>query len=98
MASGVEFADFVEHDPNKKGTSKIQVRVELDAGATLDVDIQFDSDGVWHRVRTLTASTKRSFALPIIPRRSDHFRIKLTGKGGWRLWSLVRENYIGSDY
>lgn len=97
VESMVEFADFVEYSPNKKGTSKLQVRVELDENSTLDVEIQFDSDGVWHRVKTLAATAKRSFVLPIIPRRSDHFRIKLTGKGGWRLWSLVRESYIGSD-
>jgi len=45
----------------------------------------------------LTATAKRSFYLPIIPRRSDHFRIKIKGTGGWRLYSLVRENYSGSE-
>lgn len=97
VESMVEFADFVEYSPNKKGTSKLQVRVELDENSTLDVEIQFDSDGVWHRVKTLAATAKRSFVLPIIPRRSDHFRIRLSGRGAWKLWSLVRESYIGSD-
>lgn len=98
VESMVEFADFVEYSPSKKGTSKLQVRVELDENSTLDVDVQFDSDGVWHRVKTLTATVKGSFVLPIIPRRSDHFRIRLSGRGNWKLWSLVRESYIGSDY
>ena len=40
---------------------------------------------------------KRSFYLPIIPRRSDHFRIRFSGTGGWRLYSLVRESYSGSE-
>lgn len=95
--SMVEFGDFVEADPNRKGTSKLQLRGELDDGARLTVEMQFDSDGIWRPVSTLTATVKRSWYLPIIPRRSDHFRIRLTGTGGWRLFSLVRESYSGSE-
>lgn len=97
VESIAEFGDFVENDPNKKGTAKIQVRMELDAGASVTISMQFDSDGVWREVKTLTATVKRSFYLPIIPRRSDHFRIRFQGVGGWRLYSLVRENYSGSE-
>lgn len=46
---------------------------------------------------TLTADAKRSYYLPIIPRRSDHYRLKLTGTGGCRIYSLVRETYSGSE-
>jgi hypothetical protein len=95
--SMVEFGDFVEADPNRKGTSKLQLPGELDDGARLTVEMQFDSDGIWRPVSTLTATVKRSWYLPIIPRRSDHFRIRLTGTGGWRLFSLVRESYSGSE-
>ena len=97
VKSFAEFADFVEDDPNRKGTSKIQVRIELDAGAKVKIDMMFDSDGVWREVRTLTATKKKSFYLPIIPRRSDHFRIRFSGTGMWRLHSLVRESYSGSE-
>ena len=81
----------------RMGTAKLQLRGELDAGASLTVAMQFDSDGVWREVSVLTASVKRSWYLPIIPRRSDHFRIRLTGTGMWRLYSLTREHYIGSE-
>lgn len=97
ITSYVEFGDFVEDDPNRKGTSKLQLRGEIDAGATLTVKISFDSSGVWQTVAALPASAKRSWYLPIVPRRSDHFRIRLEGIGGWRLYSLVRENYSGSE-
>ena len=86
-----------EYGANRKGTSKIQVRMELDAGASVTFAMQFDSDGIWREVKTLTTATKRSYYLPIIPRRSDHFRIKITGSGCWRLYSLVRESYSGSE-
>lgn len=97
VQSMAEFGDFVESDPNRKGTSKLQIRIELDAGATVTIMMQFDSDGIWREVQTLTATVKRSFYLPIIPRRSDHFRIKFSGSGNWRLYSLVRESYSGSE-
>ena len=97
VKSMVEFADFVEANPNKKGTSRFQLRIDLDDGAEVTVEAQFDSDGVWQTIDTLTTTVKRSFALPFLPRRSDHFRIRLLGKGQWHLYSLVRENYIGSD-
>ena len=97
IPSYVEFGDFVEDDPNRKGTSKLQLRGEIDAGAALVVKIRFDSSGDWLTVATLTSTVKRSWYLPIVPRRSDHFRIRLEGVGGWRLYSLVRESYSGSE-
>ena len=94
-----EFTDFTEKDPNKKGVSKIQIRLELDVGATVQVWIQFDSDGVWQKVSSaLGEGSKRSYYLPIIPRRGDHYRLKLTGTGGCRIYSMVREYYSGSEF
>lgn len=97
VQSVAEFGDFVEKDPNHKGTAKLQVRMELDEDASVTIEMQFDSDGIWREVKTLTTAVKRSFYLPIIPRRSDHFRIRFRGIGEWRLYSLVRESYSGSE-
>ena len=97
ILSRVEFGDFVEGSPNKKGTAKLQMRIELEAGASLIVCMMFDSDGEWRRVATLSTPKKRSYYLPIIPRRCDHFRIALEGVGEWKLYSLTREHYSGSE-
>lgn len=97
IASRVEFGDFVEGSPNRKGTAKLQMRAELEAGASLTVRMMFDSDGIWRTVATLSTPIKRSYYLPIIPRRSDHFRIALDGVGEWKLYSLTREHYSGSE-
>lgn len=93
-----EFADFTEEDPNKKGVSKIQIRLELEEGATVQVYLMLDSDGEWHKVNgALGEGVKRSYYLPIVPRRADHYRLKLEGTGGCRIFSLVREYYSGSE-
>lgn len=93
-----EFGDFTDEDPNKKGLTKLQLRLELDEGATLEVLLQFDSDDCWQTVsRVLGEGAKRSYYLPIIPRRTDHYRLKLQGTGGCKIHSLVRESYSGSE-
>lgn len=94
-----EFADYTEEDPNKKGVTKIQLRLELEDGADMQVWMQFDSDGVWQKVGSVVGEgAKRSYYLPIIPRRADHYRIRLTGTGMCRVHSLVREYYTGSEH
>lgn len=93
-----EFGDFVENSPNKKGVSKLQIRLELEEGAEVQALIQFDSDGEWRKVNgVLGEGPKRSYYLPIIPRRGDHYRLRLEGRGSCRVYSLVREYYSGSE-
>ena len=100
----VEFADFTEdqskypqYGANEKGTGKIQLRMALGSNSTATVSMKFDSRGDWITVKEFeTDIVKRSFYLPIIPRRSDHFRIKIAGTGRFELWSLSRESYKGS--
>lgn len=104
--SSIEFGDFVETEgtrrgyiPNRKGTSKLQLRLELDPGAVVDVYIKYDNDEDWTHVKTLTAPANKKWSpyLPVIPRRSDHFKIRINAHGTWKLYSLVRENYVGSE-
>ena len=93
-----EFGDFTDESPNKKGVSKVQIRLELEANATAKVWLRFDSAGNWIQTGPeLKASVKRSYYLPIIPRRGDHYRMKITGTGGARIYSIAREYYGGSE-
>lgn len=94
--SMVEFGDFMEQSLNRKGVSRLQVRVTLAEGARVRIFIQYDSNGDWRPVKTLETTRKRSFYLPVLPRRCDHYRIKLEGRGYWELHSMAREYYIGS--
>ena len=92
-----EFGDFTDDNPDKKGVSKIQIRLELDEGAEVQVYIQFDTTGEWLKVNgALGEGVKRSYYLPIIPRRGDHYRLRMVGTGGCRVYSVVREYYDGS--
>lgn len=93
-----EFGDITEEEPNKKGVSRLQIRLELEKGATAGVWIQYDSNGQWKQIgKQLHSERKRSFVLPVIPRRCDHYRLKLEGVGQCYLHSIAREYYVGSE-
>ena len=97
VESMAEFSDFYEGGPNHLGTAKLQLRLEAEAGSRVEISMQFDSDGEWRLAAQLTPQQKRSYYLPIIPRRCDHFRLRIKAKGDWRLYSLTRESYTGSE-
>lgn len=93
-----EWGDFTDGSPNKKGIGKIQMRISLDRGARLKVLMQFDSDGVWQTVKSLVGEDpKRSYYMPLVPRRCDHYRLRLEGRGGCKIYSMIREIYAGSE-
>ena len=86
-----EFGDFIQNSPDKKTVVKIQLRVELFSGSFLDIAISYD-DGPFQPVaQKLRRSGMGSFYLPVIPRRCDHFRLKLSGAGRCFIHSLAVE-------
>ena len=95
-----EFGDFTDDSPNKKDVRKLLIRMELDEGAQCRVWLQLDSDGTWYQPQdgTLEDETKRSYFLAIVPRRADHYRLKLEGTGGCRVYSIAREFSEASEY
>jgi hypothetical protein len=105
FAWSAEFTDFTDYGKKsdagtvKKGLSKIEIRLELDEGASCTVKLMLDSSGTWITPQggTLTEKKKRSNTLAIIPQRADHYRLKLEGTGGCRIYSITREFYQGSE-
>lgn len=113
VPSEVEFNDFTGNywtagrgygNPSRKGTSKLLLRLTVGVNTTLKFAIRFDQ-GAWQNIsKTVSGPTSgsaamKSYTVPITPRRSDNYRIRITCENGgdWILHSLVREEYIGSD-
>ena len=93
-----EFADWTDADPNRKGLGKFQIRLELEPDASVEVFVMFDTDNNWRKVHgAIAPAVKRSYYLPITPRRTDHYRVRLEGTGGCKIFSLTRERYSGSE-
>lgn len=96
FSSFAEFGDFTDSSPNRKGMTKVQLRVRAEEGTSMKLRIQYDSSGVWETVREFTAGRKDSYYLPVLPRRCDHYRLRLEAEGDWELYSMSRELYTGS--
>lgn len=93
--SYAEFGDYTDGDLNRKAVSRVQLRMELEEGAWVSVKIRYDSEE-WTTLKYLEAGKKRSVYIPVIPRRCDHYRIRIEGGGKWTLYAMARELYIGS--
>lgn len=83
--------------PDMKYISRLLVRMSLEVGAKVEVSIQYDSVGNWEQVCQMTVTSLRSFAVPIRPRRCDHFRIRIEGEGHGKIYSITKTIEQGSD-
>ena len=83
--------------PDRKYVSRFNLRLSLEDGAELTVDIMYDSSGEWVRQGKIRMKGTRTVTLPVRPRRCDHLRLRLRGRGEMRLYSLARILTIGSD-
>lgn len=83
--------------PDMKYISRLLIRMALEVGAKVDISIQYDSMGDWEPVCQMTVTSLRSFAVPIRPRRCDHFRIRIEGVGSGKIYSITKTIEQGSD-
>ena len=57
--------------------------------------IQYDSSGEWETAEAVQATRMTPFYLAFQVQRCDHFRLRLSADGTWRLWSMAVELYDG---
>ena len=81
--------------PNQKYISRIQQRV--DYSGSLKVEIAYDNADDYSTVHESTSDHMRSITVPIKVKRSDHFRIRLSGTGEVRLYSFGYQTDEGGD-
>ena len=83
--------------PDKKYISRLDVRLKLDVGAKVVIYAEYDSNGVWEHLLTMDGTSLRSFAVPVRARRCDHMRLKISGYGGVKIFSICKTIEQGSD-
>ncbi|MCD7927367.1 MAG: hypothetical protein LUF80_00655 [Oscillospiraceae bacterium] len=96
VSSMVEFGDFAWGTLNKKSATRIMLRLEMDEGVTVSVQVSYDSSGTWEDVCEVTVDHKCSRYLPALIRRCDHYRLRLNADGPWKLYALGQEFYSSS--
>ena len=81
----------------QKYISRFNLRMVLPKGSYMDIYIEYDSSGKWEHQGHIKGVGTTSFMIPVRPRRCDHFRIKLTGAGDVRLYSMSKLFEGGTD-
>lgn len=89
----LESGDIGYSSPDKKYLTRLDLRISLGFGSLLRIWIQYDGDGAWINLHNAHGidSEPAPIVLPVIPRRCDHFRIKLTGAGDFKLYGIAKE-------
>lgn len=83
--------------PGKKYIGQLLVRMSLAIGTRVDFYFEYDSDGVWRRVSSVTGRNLRSFYTVLRPRRCDHCRMRIVGVGEAKIFSIAKTIEQGSD-
>jgi hypothetical protein len=77
--------------------SRFDIRMYLEEGGRAQLEIMYNSDGKWTQQGEIKGNRMKTFTLPVIPKRCDHLRIRLKGKGYFRIYSIGRIMEVGSD-
>lgn len=97
FVSVLSSSKYPDYAANKKYVGRLMLRMVLDPGATMQAYVEYDSSGVWEPLWSMTGKTLQTFTFPVRPRRCDHFRLRLVGQGGAKLYSLTKTLEKGSD-
>jgi hypothetical protein len=93
----VESGNIGYSSPDNKYISRINLRISLEFGTNVDFYIQYDSNGEWEHKFNMSGKGTRTFTVPVIPKRCDHFKYKIVGKGGCKIHSITKTLEQGSD-
>ena len=94
---GATFCTINETMNERKGYSKFHLRMDMDKGAWLAVDVKTDNEPQWKQVYTTHNSKAKTVSIPIMPTRCDSVDIRLRGKGKCTIKTFIREFTVGSD-
>ena len=81
---------------NSKYISMFKIRMDLDRKAYARLWIKYN-DRMYERVGEWRGDDMQSFVIPVVPKRCDHVRFKLTGHGGAKIYSISRIMEVGGD-
>ena len=87
-----------EDTPGSRYLSRFNIRMYLEEGARVQLEIMYDSNGEWIRMgEPIRGTSIRDRMIPVMPRRCDHLRFRLKGIGDCRIYSISRILEVGSD-
>lgn len=97
VGTSIKSGKYTTPLPGKKYISQMVIRLSLSIGSRVMFYIQYDSSGDWEHISSLTGTSLKSFAVPIRPKRCDHFRLRIVGKGDAKIYSISKAIEKGSE-
>lgn len=94
VQSTAEFAPFDYGVFEKKHLIRVKVRAEVEAGGKLILWLKYDS-GAWEQTDMIFATERNVFTSACPIRRCDSVRMKITGTGDYRIYSVGQEYASG---
>ena len=82
---------------NAKYLSLFKIRMYLDPNAHMKLWIKYNESPLYEAMGERRGSEMRTFVLPVVPKRCDHLRFKITGHGDMKLYDLSRIMEVGGD-
>lgn len=86
----VTTGDMGLNSPYNKYVRELVMRLEIDTNSLIRLDIMYDSSEAWEKIMEYTATRKRSYQIPVRVKRCDHFRLRISGRGDMKLYSIAQ--------
>lgn len=83
--------------PDNKYVGRINLRITLETGTNVGFFLQYNSCGEWEHKFSMSGTGTRTYSIPIIPKRCDHFKYKIAGRGACKIHSVTKTTEEGSD-
>lgn len=93
----LESVDQRESSIDMKYIGKLKFNLWLDTGSSVTAYIKYDDDASWTTAGTVTATKNTTYTIPVIPRRCNKYRWKITGTGPAKLLAVGRTVMGGSE-
>jgi hypothetical protein len=93
----MESGPLIENTLDHKYVSKLQFHLELERGSRVEIFMRYDDDPLWERKSSVICTRKRSYLVPIIPKRCQQYRYKIVGYGKGILYGISKYVEEGSE-
>lgn len=86
-------------DVRQKYVTRWNIRMAVKEGAGAEASVQYDGHGRWQKkAQTINEGQRtRTLLMPVYPRRCDHMRLRISGHGDVRIYSMARIMSSGGD-
>jgi hypothetical protein len=83
--------------PDNKYIERILLRISKPLTSTVELLINYDDNITWQTVARFSGDGIKSYSIPVLPQRCDHFKLRLQGKGECKVYSISKKIKTGSD-